>query len=135
VKPGKDVIWPGWWASSVPSVERGRTCDDQVGATTSPAQIRQRDRPCCPTTGDPAALIATVRRSLASVDPGWRFDVAAMPQRVSVRSNGVERRCCWPPCLRSSLLLASVGIYGVSPAVSQRARVGIRMALGSDATK
>lgn len=90
------------------------------------------------TRGDPAALIAPVRKLLRSLDPELPF-VEAVPLREDVEASlWQERLLAWFSSILGGFaaLLAGLGLYGaLDYAVRSRTReVGIRVALGANPT-
>jgi predicted permease len=88
------------------------------------------------TTGDPAAMEATVRKALWSIDsqiaiPQIRTMAAVVDGSVSGRRFQMHLLLTFAVC---SLLLAGLGIYGVVAysAMQRTQEIGIRMALGAN---
>jgi putative ABC transport system permease protein len=85
--------------------------------------------------GQPGALVAAVRQSVAALDPAVPVHDAATLERIVVDSMGGHRLAAWllASFAMTVMLLAGVGVYGIVAFITRAsgAEFALRMALGA----
>jgi predicted permease len=128
----RDHMYGSYGDRSTPIYYRSYTQQPRVSTQVRPIVLSVR------TTGSPAALIRSVRDTVAAVDPNVSVDVRTLREATGFE---LALRRFGTGLLASAgalgLLLAVIGLYGTMAFVvaSRTSEIGVRMAIGATATQ